>query len=350
MAPIRAKTSVFTGCMMTSNSTTIDVAMASDDRYAMPLATAVRSLLNSLESGWNTRLWIINDGIQSKNVKKCMESWEGFPVQVNWLVAPNAEAWALPVTVSLPIATYYRLFLPKLLVSVPKVLYLDPDVLVRRSIHELWETDLGDCPIAAAQDLACPWIHFHSVMDNYQLAYRYLLRRDPIPNYQALGLPAGAPYFNAGVMLMDLDRWRDEGLSDQLLEFTSEHAANNVSADQYSLNVCLWNRRKEIDIRWNQLQAIHDMPGWRESPFNAQSFRSYRDEAWIAHFAGPNKPWEDSSRHPLRHEYLKLLDETAWAGWRPTPHATTMSRRIRKGWRTGRDWVGVRLRRLKDAA
>ena len=336
--------------MISSNLSTIDVAMASDDRYAMPLATAVRSLVSSLEPGWNTRLWIINDGIQSENVKKCMESWDGFPVEVNWLTPPAADVWALPVTASLPIATYYRLFLPELLDNVSKVLYLDPDILVRRSIHELWETDLGDCPIAAAQDLACPWIHFRSVMENYQLAYRYLLRQDPIPNFQELGLPASAPYFNAGVMLMDLDRWRDERLSHQLLEFTSEHAANNVSADQYSLNACLWNRRKGIDIRWNQLQAIHNMPGWQESPFDSRSFRRYRDEAWIAHFAGPNKPWEDGSKHPLRHEYLKVLDETAWAGWRPVRQSSTLSRQIRLGWRTSRDWLGVRLRRLRDAA
>jgi lipopolysaccharide biosynthesis glycosyltransferase len=332
--------------MMSSTASAINVAMAIDDRYAMPMAIAVRSLLRSLEPGWSVQLWIVNDGIQIENIRKCMESWKGFSIQVNWLVPPSIQIATLPVTASLPIATYYRLFLPDLIPSVSKVLYLDVDILVRKSIHHLWETDLESCPIAAAQDLACPWIHFHSVMENYRLAYRYLLRREPIPNYLDLGLPADAPYFNAGVMVMALDRWREEGLSRRLLEFTSAHAATNVSADQYSLNACLWNRRKEIDIRWNQLQAIHNMPGWRESPFDAESFFTYRDEAWIAHFAGPSKPWEASSRHPLRHEYVQVLNETAWAGWRPEPEKLSNSRRVRKGWRVARDWCSVRARRL----
>lgn len=329
--------------------TTIQLAMACDDRYSLPLAVAVRSLLEQLEPSHAVELFIVDAGVTRENQGRCELAWHNFPVQCHWL-RPTADVLhELPVSAALPIATYFRLLLPTLLPNVSKLLYLDPDLLVLRSLAPLWSTQLGDQPLAAAQDLACPYVHFPSAMANYSLARRYLLGCDPIPNYGELGLAADRPYFNAGVMLLNLEVWRKERLGEQLIEFTRQHAAHNVSADQYSLNACLGHRRVPLDIRWNQLQAIYDFPGWRESPLDATTFRQVRDEPWIAHFAGPGKPWEGGNRHRLRSEYLAVLDRTPWAGWRPTPPVVPWSRRARRTWRTGRDWVGARWRRARHS-
>lgn len=326
---------------------TIHLAMACDDRYALPLAVAVRSLLEQLEPTYRLELTVVGDGISPENQQRCQSAWQFAAVQCQWLPIQADLLAGVPVTDKLPLPTYYRLLLPDLLPECSKVLYLDPDILVRRSVHTLWNFDLADRPIAAAQDLACPFVHFRSAMPNFQLARRYLLGCDPIPNYRELNLQASTPYFNAGVMLMNLELWRRERLGQRLIEFTRTHAEHNVSADQYSLNAMLAERRLPLDGRWNQLQAIYDYPGWRESPFDKQTFRRLRAEPWIAHFAGPGKPWESGSRHPLRSEYYAILDRTPWRGWRPPPLTLPISRRVRKSWRKGRDWVGARLRRVR---
>jgi lipopolysaccharide biosynthesis glycosyltransferase len=324
----------------------LHLAMASDERYAMPMAVAVRSLLEKLSPNQTVSLSIVDDGVRDESKRRCESSWEGFPIQTHWLRPLTQQLQGLPVTANLPLSTYYRLTLAELLPNVKKVLYIDPDVLVMKSILPLWQTELGQHPVAASQDLACPFIHFRSYLPNYKIARRYLLREDPIPNFRELNLPAAAPYFNAGIMLLNLEQWRREDLGKRLITFIMEHAAHNVSADQYGLNACLWNRWLEIDTRWNQLQAIHGFPGWQETAFTEQKYREVLHDPWILHFAGPNKPWESQSRHPRKKNFFECLDRTAWRGWRPTESNVSFGRKIRRLWRVGRDWTSARCRRL----
>lgn len=263
---------------MQSQERQIDIVTACDDRYALPLAVAVRSLLESIDdNNPSIRLTILTQSLDECNRQKCVESWGPWTFQCNW-INPNTESLArVPTTAQLPLPTYFRFLIPDLLLDSSKALYLDPDILVLKSIRNLWETDVSDVPLAAVQDLGCPMVHFPSKLSNYRLARKYLLGVDPIPNYKELSIPGEATYFNAGVMLMNLDLWRKEKLGEKLIKFAVEHADHNVSADQYAINGLLWNRIRQIDARWNQLQAIHDVPGWQESIFNKHTFKEVRD-------------------------------------------------------------------------
>ena len=83
------------------------------------------------------------------------------------------------------IAVYYRLLAPRLLPdTIEKVLYLDSDLIVRKSLAPLWNTDIADRPLAAVPD----YIGGTAGRD--------------------LGLPDGTKYFNSGVLLMNLQYWR----------------------------------------------------------------------------------------------------------------------------------------------
>jgi lipopolysaccharide biosynthesis glycosyltransferase len=80
------------------------------------------------------------------------------------------------------IANYFRLLAPRILpANIQKILYLDSDIIVRRSLRDLWSTDLSDHALAAVEDSFC------------------------VPGAGYVELPSGAKYFNAGVLLVNLD-------------------------------------------------------------------------------------------------------------------------------------------------
>ena len=138
---------------------------------------------------------------------------------------------------------WYRILLPTLLPDLPKVLYLDVDLLIRKPVRPLWETPLGGKAIAAVNNPL----------------FDYMVER--VKN--DLGLPDGNAYFNSGVMLIDLDEMRRIKAADQVVEFIRENRAPMPWADQEPLNAVLWKSRVHLPPRWNAIPAIWELP-WRK--------------------------------------------------------------------------------------
>jgi lipopolysaccharide biosynthesis glycosyltransferase len=176
----------------------------------------------------------------------------------------------------LSIATYYRLFSPRVLpANLTKVLYLDSDIVVRRSLSGLWNTDLNDHALAAVEEFG-----------DFRKTPR--IRK-----------------FNAGVMLINLDFWRRNSVAEQAMAFARNHPEKVEWHDQDALNAVL-------DDRWIRLSAI-----WNEQTgvVSALRMEPARDAA-IVHFEGPVKPWQwywnVRVPHPLKYEYHRYRSRTPW--------------------------------------
>jgi lipopolysaccharide biosynthesis glycosyltransferase len=132
-----------------------------------------------------------------------------------------------------------------------------------------------------------------------------------------LRLEPELPYFNSGVLLIDLQAWRRLQLTEELIECLHENRGVVVWWDQYALNVVLARRWKLLDPRWNQGSQIYRFPNWRFSNFTKEMFRAIKKAPYVVHFTSPEKPWHPDSRHPFRRGFFHYLDRTDWAGWRP---------------------------------
>jgi lipopolysaccharide biosynthesis glycosyltransferase len=171
----------------------------------------------------------------------------------------------------------------------------------------------------------------------------------PVPNYRDLGIAPSAKYFNAGVMVVDVGRWRDEAIGRRSLEALERHREHVIWWDQYALNVTLTGRWGELDGRWNQVAHLHVYPSWAESPVDRQVFERLRDDPWIVHYCSSSKPWHADCRHPWTGEFFRVLDSTPWRGWRPTapgPRPQPAPPPRRRRWRRLKDKVRAALRRL----
>ncbi len=109
------------------------------------------------------------------------------------------------------IAMFYRFFIPQLFpADVEKVIYLDSDIIVNLDIKELWQIELGDKPLAAANETAVDPVRL-----KFSLQIKYLIVQK---------LVAYDDYFNSGVLLMNLNVMRHEEENIRRgLKFLSEH-------------------------------------------------------------------------------------------------------------------------------
>jgi lipopolysaccharide biosynthesis glycosyltransferase len=163
-------------------------------------------------------------------------------------------------------ACFWRLMLARVVPeSVDRILYLDADTIVTRPLEDLFAFDLGGKLLAAAPNGKWwPW---------------------PTPEGIAeLGLPPNAPYFNSGVMLIDLDKWRATDAETVVLRYIATNPERLMIVDQDALN-----------------GAFHDDWAPLQERFNYQITPGYRLGARpsIVHYAGPKKPWSDmTGRYP----------------------------------------------------
>ena len=105
-----------------------------------------------------------------------------------------------------------------------------------------------------------------------------ILKRD-VPGLEKM--PRVRDYFNAGVLLIDLDRWRKERISEKALEYLAQHLQSPY-ADQDALNFACDGLWKRLDPRWNfqpfyEKRKIADMDS--------------KERPGIVHFVTQAKPW-----------------------------------------------------------
>ena len=185
-----------------------------------------------------------------------------------------------------------RLLLPDLL-PLERVIYLDSDTVLGGPLTELWELPLEGCLVGAAQ---C------SIIDT-------VAHPKGLPNYQELGLAAEHPYFNAGVLLFDLARWRRDRVAQQVIDYAIRNNEILLWCDQDALNAVLSRSWYPLHRRWNYI-----VNPWAETPTEdwllfssgaetSQGFPS------VVHFISSWKPWSEDYPHPARSLYLRYAQK-----------------------------------------
>jgi len=215
-------------------------------------------------------------------------------------------------------AMYYRYLLP-LLLDADRVVYLDSDTMVRKSLLELYATDLKGHPIAAARDYGMT-LH----MRDHGIPINYRGRYVPVDQYcrEALSFELSTtPYFNSGVLVMDLDAWRRTNLADKIMRYCRENPGLAM-ADQDAGNHILQGDFAELDTRWNSFTYLHreyiPIPGEKKTLLFGgyenklrpprgewlEILNKWASDPWIVHFSYRSKPWEAHHRRtPYDSEY-----------------------------------------------
>ncbi len=245
------------------------VVFTADDRYALPLAVAMRSFADHAPAG--LPIDVIDGGLTEESRRRIAR-----------FVGDRELRWISPALCPLPPlggvwryvspTVFLRLQLP-LLISARRALFLDADVLVLDRIEHLLRCELAGAPLAAVRDPSST---------------------GP-PALRQHGFPEGTPYFNAGVLVLDLDELRRLDAARVFWELAHRELPFN---DQDVLNLWAAGRWRELPTRWNCPAHSADVPD---------------AEVSIVHFIGPRKPWHADG--PLLPRYADWQRYAALSGW-----------------------------------
>ena len=319
------------------------VLCAADESYAMPLAVTLHSAASQLPAGKILHVVLLDGGISESSWNGIRESLLDLPIAID-VIRPDLELLKhLSISHHISHAAYLRLLAERLLPPwLDKVIYLDSDLLVLDDVSKLWQMDVGDHYCLAAVDISCPFVDAQAFLDRRLdaagavsptdgtdaalssasvpgalSAIHYLNAFTPVPNWQELGIDGTRNYFNSGVMVLNLKRWREENISDRLLECLNSNQEHVWCWDQYALNVVFAGQWGKLPARWNQGTHVHEYPCENSAPIAADEFVEMRDQPAIVHYTTEYKPWNHRPFHPQRDLFYHHLDKTAFAGWRP---------------------------------
>ena len=285
----------------------MNIVVSTDDNFVQHCATMLVSLLENNKSGIS--IYLLSEGITNSNnifLQEIVSSRGGFyyyiqvdPMLLNGFPMPDLQELA-----HISIATYYRLLIPVLLPkSVSKVIYLDCDIIVRKSIQELWVTNIDKYAIAAVQHMTN-----RTLEDTKRLKY-----------------PLKYGYFNAGVLLININYWRTNSISEKFLNYLSDNLNDIKYHDQDALNAVLFNKCLKLSCKWNMLPAFFTKGVLNVNDYEngliINNYYNYKFELniepydpTIIHFASKIKPWDIKCTHPYRKEYFNYLKKTAGNG------------------------------------
>ncbi|KAF7292881.1 hypothetical protein MIND_01187100 [Mycena indigotica] len=280
-------------------SAPINVVFCTDSKYAMPTTVALASLVQTATSQ-RISAYVVDLGLAERDkerIKSVLPATNH--VTLSFITLRRGSkglgdgAWAKVDALSqLP---------------VERALFLDSDILVREDIAELWKVDLKGKTLAAARDIGFPLGHTE------------------VP-HQA--------YFNAGVLLVDMNRMRSQ--LDHFLDYVVNKPPTAYK-DQDALNVFFHHDWLEIPVEWNATglgtyatkKDAERVVVWKHDELD-----KLHTTAKIVHFSGPvhpsmasvldeyNQPWTSkpwgfagAPGHPFVSEWRKVLETTAWKDW-----------------------------------
>ncbi|GBF23225.1 glycosyl transferase family 8 [Candidatus Gastranaerophilus sp. (ex Termes propinquus)] len=258
----------------------INVTIATDEHYAKYTYIVLLSILKNKSEHEEPVFYILDGGLSSESKERlrqlgeCVNIVEIDRSDFSQFESITTKHWTLP--------TLFRLRLASILPDVEKVIYLDCDTLVLKSLKDYWEEDIEDFCLGASEDFNAE------------------------ESAKRLKMPDGTVYFNAGSILLNLKKWREEGVEEKLFEYLRENSGELKFLDQDVLNAVLYDRTKIIDKKFNCL-----VPSDYQTHERKEKWEELKKTAHILHYVGW-KPWEVYNK--------SLLKDVFWDYWTLSPY------------------------------
>lgn len=196
---------------------------------------------------------------------------------------------------------YVRLLLPKLLDRVDKVLYLDCDVMIRRNLKDLFSIDISQYYHAAVLDTVRKNARMEAYIDNLDT------------------------YFNSGVMLINLKKWREDDLVGKFKHFKLLHSDKGIYRDQRVLNGTTASNFLILPPSYNFMpefyqftaKQIKEIAGTNQF-YSQEEIDSSMKNPHIVHFSGRSidRPWYSNSHHKYTEEYRSYMNLCSFTSYK----------------------------------
>lgn len=250
--------------------------------YGRHLGTTLLSVLKNSKEKWN--VFIVYENLSEETKVKLNTIVKSYSSNIKYLEIRKKDLNRFKVGEGTHLSSivFARLFIPEFLKSEEKVIYLDCDIIVLKPLETLYEMDLKDKSIGV-------------ILDG---------KKDQKSSLSRLNLSLDRTYFNAGVMVMDLKKLRENGKFLKTIDYCLNPDRELQLNEQDALNVIFENDYMINDIAWNYTHGNSEENSYSEK------------EIGIVHFTGDIKPWDCRSYSPYKYLYWRYLNETPWNGFK----------------------------------
>ena len=282
----------------------MNVAYSTSDLYSELAATSIASLLENSKGVDEINIYVIDIGISEKHRQDLLDLAALYGRHLEFLEDLNVEDIAhTKINVGRwHISTFSRLFLLHVLPEgLDKVIYIDCDMIIRHSLKTLWEMDMEGTWCMSADDCRGK-----------------MYRKD-------IGIPMESIYTNNGLMVIDLEAWRQNDVESKFIDFINEYHGDITYMDQGVLNGVFQPLKKVklLPISYNAQTVCYDLgydglqacrkPVWA---YTKDEFEAGIADPTVVHFTtcfmSGTRPWFKEDNHPYRREFLKYRSLTAW--------------------------------------
>lgn len=283
---------------------TLAIAYATDNGYAQHVAVSLYSLFSSAKSSDRYKIYILDNNLAEFHRNNLIETARYFNQELSFIDISDIGS-RLPSdidTANLSISTYCRLFVAQLLpVDIEKVLYLDCDTYINDDLMEITEylPANDDWYVAGVEDTMYPHMK------------------------EGIGLSRDALYINAGVLLINLSKWRGDNVLDRFLDFIKLHDGAVPHLDQGVINGVFKNGKIRLPLRYNVQSPIFAFHK-REDLLRFFSLSNFYDSNAVSlarknpaiiHYTSffLERPWFRFSIHPYKKLYRNTLQLTPYS-------------------------------------
>ncbi len=269
----------------------IHIFYSCNDTFIRHLCTSIASILHNADKKDLLSFHILNNDISQENRNKILNLRKIKKCNIEFIDIDNELFKNCPLKKGFPyltIQSYYRFIIADIKHSLDKAIYLDCDTVVTSSLSDLWNIDLGDNYCGVVQDMNAVASH---------------------EDEERLNIDAE---FNAGVLLINVKKWKDENISQKLFESVKKLSDENILLwmDQDGLNYTFDRQVVWINPKYNYQKCAVDNLYYTK--YTDEEVKHAQDNVVIIHYNGGEKPWEKRCDF-YDIEYYKSL---YYAGWR----------------------------------
>jgi lipopolysaccharide biosynthesis glycosyltransferase len=287
----------------------MNIVFASDAGYAQHLAVSIASLLKNTKHD-DIQIYIIDGGLSEKSKSKLNDLSSIQACTFHYLIPNSSIFTEAPINKSHTVggkrlksfssSAYHRLLIPELLENENKAIYLDSDIVVNTDIAELWQQPFGEAAILAVETPV--WPDFNENQLN------------------KLTLTNKKPYFNSGVMLMNLKTLRKKLPTSKSIQIIENYGKNFLCHDQDVLNIGLKDDWGSLHPKFNVLPEMVDLKNRKFHYYSSKDIQDAVLKPVVIHFARRPKPWHYGCVDSRRKEYFTYLNYTQFYDYRiPEP-------------------------------
>ena len=265
-----------------------EVVYACNEGY---LDQTIISVISLLQYHPSVKVHLIADHIEAKKIDRFVCKVSDYTEDINIIPIKHvlgnlefSEQDRHPKTI------YAKLFLAEVL-SCDKALYIDSDIVINGSLEELLNRDM-------TEELAAGVI----------MPYSRQIK-------EKLGLSAGDPYICDGMVLLNLDAWRAQKISEQCRRYIAECQGEPYMLSEGVLNYVCRGKMGVLEPAYNLMPSMIFFQreqiiqiGQSDWYYSREQLEQAKAAPKMIHFMKElyNRPWFEPCDHPYADSYRKL--------------------------------------------